>query len=181
MIALVDCNSFYASCETVFRPDLRGKPVVVLSNNDGCVVARSAEAKALGIAMAVPFFQVADLIRRHKVAVFSSNYALYADMSQRVMRILAMHCPAVEQYSIDEAFADLRGIRKLPDFAAELRRTIRQWTGLTVSVGVGSSKTLAKLANHCASSSIRIKRAGGTHSKTSGGIASAWRICCWVV
>lgn len=146
MIALVDCNSFYASCETVFRPDLRGKPVVVLSNNDGCVVARSAEAKALGIAMAVPFFQVADLIRRHKVAVFSSNYALYADMSQRVMRILTMHCPAVEQYSIDEAFADLRGIRKLPDFAAELRRTIRQWTGLTVSVGVGSSKTLAKLA-----------------------------------
>lgn len=146
MIALVDCNSFYASCETIFRPDLRGRPVVVLSNNDGCVVARSAEAKALGIAMAVPFFKVAPLIRRHKVAVFSSNYALYADMSQRVMRILAMLCPAVEQYSIDEAFADLRGIRNLPEFAADLRRTIRQWTGIPVSVGVAPSKTLAKLA-----------------------------------
>jgi len=151
--ALVDCNSFYTSCEKLFRPDLKNRPVVVLSNNDGCVVARSAEAKKLKIGMAVPLYQVRDLIQREQVTVFSSNYALYADISARVMRTLEEIAPAVEIYSIDEAFLDLSGVetsRNLLDFGQEIRRTVDRWIGVPVSVGIAPTKTLAKLANHAA-------------------------------
>ena len=153
MFALVDVNSFYASCETVFRPDLRGKPVVVLSNNDGCVIARSAEAKALQLPMGAPYFKLKDEFRRHKVQVFSSNYALYADMSNRVMTTLEDMAPSVEIYSIDEAFMDLTGIRNcrvLEDYWREIRARVKRDTHLTVGVGIAPTKTLAKLANHAA-------------------------------
>jgi len=148
MFALVDCNNFYATCETLFRPSLRGKPLVVLSNNDGCVVARSAEAKALGLKMGVPAFQIKEQIARHGIEVFSSNYTLYADMSHRVMSILEKLAPAIEIYSIDEAFIDVRGIRDLHAFGLFIRKTILQWTGITVAVGIAPTKTLAKLANN---------------------------------
>ncbi|MDN5681440.1 MAG: Y-family DNA polymerase [Ewingella sp.] len=153
MFALADVNSFYASCETVFRPDLKGRPVVVLSNNDGCVIARSAEAKKLGIKMGDPFFKMRDLFERHKIVTFSSNYALYADMSSRVMTVLEEMAPAVEIYSIDEAFMNLQGVsncKNLEEFGREVRAKVLQWTGLTVGVGIGPTKTLAKLANHAA-------------------------------
>lgn len=147
--ALVDCNNFYVSCERVFNPKLWGVPVVVLSNNDGCFVARSNEAKALGIPMGAPLFQYKELIERHNVAVLSSNYALYGDMSRRVMQILMQFCPRIQVYSIDEAFCDL----DVPDkmvFARRLRATIAKWTGLPVSIGIAPTKTLAKVANHYA-------------------------------
>ena len=153
MFALVDVNSFYASCETVFRPDLRGKPVLVLSNNDGCVIARSAEVKALKIPMGAPYFKLKDDIRRHKIHVFSSNYALYADMSNRVMTTLEQMAPSVEVYSIDEAFMDLTGVRNcrvLEDFGREVRETVKRNSHLTVGVGIAQTKTLAKLANYAA-------------------------------
>jgi DNA polymerase V len=150
MLALVDCNNFYASCERVFDPSLRTRPVVVLSNNDGCIVARSAEAKALGLKMGEPYFKVKELFDRHKVAVFSSNYALYGDMSQRVMKTLQQFAPEVEIYSIDEAFLNLGGFRDLPGLARSIRETVRQWTGLPVSVGIAPTKTLAKVANNTA-------------------------------
>lgn len=153
MFALCDVNSFYASCETVFRPDLKGRPVVVLSNNDGCVIARSAEAKAAGITMGEPFFKQKDLFRRAGVVCFSSNYELYADMSQRVMTTLEEMSPRVEIYSIDEAFCDLTGVRNcrdLTEFGKEIRATVLQRTHLTVGVGIAQTKTLAKLANYAA-------------------------------
>lgn len=153
MFALVDVNSFYASCETVFRPDLRGRPVVVLSNNDGCVIARSAEAKKLGIKMGDPYFKCKDYLRYHGVVCFSSNYELYADMSQRVMTTLEQMSPRVEIYSIDEAFCDLSGVRNcrvLEEFGRELKDTVYRNTGLAVGVGIAQTKTLAKLANHAA-------------------------------
>ncbi|MDJ0030358.1 translesion error-prone DNA polymerase V subunit UmuC [Pantoea ananatis] len=153
MFALVDVNSFYASCETVFRPDLRGKPVVVLSNNDGCVIARSAEAKALKIPMGAPYFKLKNDFRRYNVQVFSSNYALYADMSNRVMTTLEYIAPAVEIYSIDEAFMCLDGMQRLTsldDLGRKVRARIKQETHLTVGVGIAQTKTLAKLANHAA-------------------------------
>ncbi|MGP2500408.1 translesion error-prone DNA polymerase V subunit UmuC [Pantoea ananatis] len=153
MFALVDVNSFYASCETVFRPDLRGKPVVVLSNNDGCVIARSAEAKALQIPMGAPYFKLKNDFKRHNVQVFSSNYALYADMSNRVMTTLEDMAPAVEIYSIDEAFMCLDGMQRLTsldDLGRKVRARIKQETHLTVGVGIAQTKTLAKLANHAA-------------------------------
>lgn len=153
MFALVDVNSFYASCETVFRPDLRGKPVVVLSNNDGCVIARSAEAKALGITMADPYFKQKALFQRHRVNVFSSNYALYADMSHRVMTILEEMAPATEIYSIDEAFLNLTGVShcmSLELFGREVRQRVLRETHLPVGVGIAPTKTLAKLANYAA-------------------------------
>jgi DNA polymerase V len=150
MLALVDCNNFYASCERVFDPSLRTRPVVVLSNNDGCIVARSAEAKALGLKMGEPYFKVRELLERHKVAVFSSNYTLYGDMSQRVMKTLQQFSPEVEIYSIDEAFLNLEGFRDLPELARRIRETVRQWTGIPVSVGIAPTKTLAKLANNTA-------------------------------
>lgn len=150
VFALVDCNNFYASCEKLFRPDLAQQPVVVLSNNDGCVVARSPEAKALGIKMAVPVFQIYDLIQRHRVRTFSSNYALYGDISSRVMRVLEQLSPHVEVYSIDEAFLDLTGIRELEQFGLQVKQTVLQWVGIHVCVGMAPTKTLAKLANHAA-------------------------------
>lgn len=150
--ALVDCNNFYASCERLFRPDLRDRPLVVLSNNDGCVISRSQEARAIGIPMGEAAFRLKNVFARHNVAVFSANFALYGDISNRVMAILESFCPKCEQYSIDEAFLQLGGavLPNLPDFCAKLRQTVRQWTGITVSVGVGRSPTLAKLANNIA-------------------------------
>lgn len=153
VFALVDCNNFYASCEKLFRPDLTDTPVVVLSNNDGCVVARSKEAKKLGIKMGVPVFQVRELMQKQGVVAFSSNYALYADMSQRVMNTLESLAPRVEVYSIDESFLDLTGVafsHSLTDFGLQVRKVVQKWTGITVCVGIAPSKTLAKLANHAA-------------------------------
>lgn len=152
MFALCDVNSFYASCETVFRPDLKGRPVVVLSNNDGCVIARSAEAKPF-VKMGEPYFKQKDLFRHHGVVCFSSNYELYADMSNRVMTTLEEMSPRCERYSIDELFCDLTGIRNcrdLTEFGREIRATVLQRTHLTVGVGIAQTKTLAKLANHAA-------------------------------
>ena len=153
IFALVDCNNFYASCEKLFRPDLADTPVVVLSNNDGCVVARSKEAKKLGIKMGVPVFQVRDVLHKQGVVAFSSNYALYADMSQRVMSTLENLAPRVEVYSIDEAFLDLTGINyslSLTEFGLQVRRIVHKHTGINVCVGIAPTKTLAKLANHAA-------------------------------
>ncbi|HCB0184438.1 Y-family DNA polymerase [Klebsiella quasipneumoniae] len=153
MFALVDVNSFYASCETIFRPDLQGRPVVVLSNNDGCIIARSAEAKKLGIKMGDPYFKCKDYFRQQGVVCFSSNYELYADMSNRVMTTLEEMCPRVEIYSIDEAFCDLTGVRNcrvLEEFGRELKDTVYRNTRLPVGVGIAQTKTLAKLANHAA-------------------------------
>jgi DNA polymerase V len=152
MFALVDCNNFYASCERVFNPAIQHRPVIVLSNNDGCVIARSNEAKALGFRMGDPFFKVRDLAARHGVAVFSSNYALYGDMSRRVMQTLQQFAPEIEVYSIDEAFLNLAAVPEgqLASLATGIRRTVRQWTGIPVSVGIGPTKTLAKAANHIA-------------------------------
>lgn len=150
MFALVDVNSFYTSCETVFRPDLQGKPVVVVSNNDGCIISRSAEAKALGIKMGAPYFKIKDDLRRRQVAVFSSNYALYADLSHRVMLTLMEIAPSVEVYSIDEAFIDMSGVSNcipLDTFGRQIRSQVLKNTGLTVGVGIAPTKTLAKLAN----------------------------------
>lgn len=152
MFALCDVNSFYASCETVFRPDLKGRPVVVLSNNDGCVIARSAEAKPF-VKMGEPYFKQKDMFRRHGIIAFSSNYELYADMSNRVMTTLEELSPRCEIYSIDEAFCDLTGIRNcrdLTDYGREIRETVLRRTHLTVGVGIAQTKTLAKLANHAA-------------------------------
>lgn len=152
MFALCDVNSFYASCETVFRPDLKGRPVVVLSNNDGCVIARSPEAKPF-VKMGEPYFKQKDIFRRHGIIAFSSNYELYADMSNRVMTTLEELSPRCEIYSIDEAFCDLTGVRNcrdLTDFGREIRETVLRRTHLTVGVGIAQTKTLAKLANHAA-------------------------------
>ncbi|AHY12925.1 MULTISPECIES: Y-family DNA polymerase [Citrobacter] len=153
MFALVDVNSFYASCETAFRPDLKGRPVVVLSNNDGCVIARNTEAKRAGVKMGEPYFKQKDLFRRYGVVCFSSNYELYADMSCRVMSTLEAMSPRCEIYSIDEAFCDLTGVRNcrvLQEFGQELKDAVYQNTGLAVGVGIAQTKTLAKLANHAA-------------------------------
>lgn len=153
MFALVDVNSFYASCETAFRPDLKGRPVVVLSNNDGCVIARNAEAKMIGVKMGDPYFRQKDLFRRCGVVCFSSNYELYEDMSSRVMATLEALSPRCEIYSIDEAFCDVSGVRNcrvLEDFGRELKDAVYQNTGLAVGVGIAQTKTLAKLANNAA-------------------------------
>lgn len=152
MYALVDCNNFYASCERVFNPKLEGKPVVVLSNNDGCVIARSNEAKALGIQMGTPAFQNEERFKQYGIHVYSSNYALYGDMSDRVMKTLHELVPALEVYSIDEAFLDLGAMpyTDLNALGVRIRATVRQYTGIPVSVGMAPSKTLAKLANRYA-------------------------------
>lgn len=149
MIALIDCNNFYVSCERVFNPKLCNKPVVVLSNNDGCVVARSAEVKVLGVRMAQPMFEIKDLIKKHNIQWLSSNYSLYASMSGRVMSCIQEHSPNIEIYSIDEAFVDLSGMTSAEAFvfAKKLRHTVTQWTGIPVCVGIGPTKTLAKMAN----------------------------------
>lgn len=152
MIALVDCNNFYASCERVFAPSLNGKPIVVLSNNDGCVIARSNEAKALGIPMGAPVFKYKKLIEVEGVHVFSTNFALYGDMSNRIMNILREYSKDIEIYSIDEAFIELGegGDAKLLGMVREIRRIVLKYTGIPVSIGVASSKTLAKIATHVA-------------------------------
>lgn len=152
MIALVDCNNFFVSCERVFRPDLEGKAVVVLSNNDGCVVSRSNESKAMGIQMCTPFFKIKHLAEQGRLTAFSSNYALYGDLSNRVMSILADAVPKIEIYSIDEAYLHLDGITpdKVPHMCRDLRAKVRQWVGIPVSIGVAPTKTLAKIASHFA-------------------------------
>jgi DNA polymerase V len=150
VFALIDCNSFYASCERVFRPDLAKTPIVVLSNNDGCVIARSYDAKPF-VKMGAPYFQIKDALRRHGVVAFSSNYALYGDISERVMTLIESMVPASETYSIDEKFADLSGIPgNLTQFGREMRARILRCTGIPVGVGIAPTKTLAKLANHTA-------------------------------
>lgn len=150
MYGLLDCNNFYASCERVFNPSLNNRPVIVLSNNDGCVIARSNESKALGIKMGVPYYQITDLVKQHNVAVFSTNFALYGDMSERVMSILAGFVPEMEIYSIDEAFLHLDGIREVEAFGRHITQTTFRWTGIPVSLGIAPTRTLAKLANHFA-------------------------------
>lgn len=150
MYALIDCNNFYASCERLFRPDLLNKPIVVLSNNDGCVIARSNEAKALGIAMGEPFFKIKALCKQHKIHAFSSNYALYGDLSHRVMMTIESEWPDIEIYSIDEAFLDLSTLpsSQLRPFCIHLQKKIAKHTGIPTSIGIGKTKTLAKAANH---------------------------------
>lgn len=151
MKAIVDCDSFYCSCERVFKPEINHKAIVVLSNNDGCIISRNAEAKALGIGMATPYYQLRELIEKNKVAVFSSNYNLYGDMSQRVMAVLRMLAgeDKVEVYSVDESFLDLSHIApgSLESFALHIKCTIEQWTGVPVSIGIAATKTLCKVAN----------------------------------
>lgn len=148
MIALVDCNNFYASCERLFRPELINKPIVVLSNNDGCIISRSNEAKEIGIPMAAPAHEWIDKLERNKVNIFSSNYALYGDLSQRVMNILSEFTPEIEIYSIDEAFLNLSGIDgDLNEYARQIGEKVKKWVGIPVSIGIAPTKTLAKLAN----------------------------------
>jgi len=150
--ALVDCNNFYVSCERIFNPKLIGRPIVVLSNNDGCIITRSAEAKALGLKMGEPYFKVKKIIQRNNVKVFSSNYALYGDISQRVMETLSSFSPDIEIYSIDEAFLGFNGFKnyELPTYCKYMGEKIKKWIGIPVSVGLSGTKTLAKIANHLA-------------------------------
>jgi DNA polymerase V len=160
LIALVDCNNFYVSCERLFRPDLIGKPVAVLSNNDGCIVSRSQEVKDLGVKMAVPLFQVQHLVNQHNIQLFSSNYSLYAQLSSRVMSVLEEFAPSLEVYSIDEAFLDLSGVCQNDPIAygQKIKKTVYRNTGIPVCVGMGPTKTLAKLANFAAK---KWKKTGG--------------------
>lgn len=152
MFALIDCNNFYASCERVFRPDLIGKPVVVLSNNDGCVIARSNEAKSIGVPMGAAAFEYDKMFKANNVQVFSANFALYGDMSQRVMDILSDYSPEIEIYSIDEAFLKLKGFElfNLQDYGNEMRYKVTKWTGIPISVGIAPTKALSKVANRIA-------------------------------
>ena len=162
MFALVDCNNFYASCERMFNPSLNGRPVVVLSNNDGCVIARSNEAKALGIPMGAPAFQIQLLVERNEVAVFSANFPLYGDMSRRVMTILSEYSPEQEIYSIDECFLNLTGINEdLTSYGLKMRTHVLKWTGIPVSVGMAPTKALAKAANRIAKKFT--ERTGGSY------------------
>jgi DNA polymerase V len=151
-IALIDCNSFYVSCERLFNPKINNKPVVVLSNNDGCVISRSTEAKRLGIKMGEPYFKVKELVKKNKVHIFSSNYALYGDLSRRVMKTLKSFSNKIEIYSIDEAFVDLSHIKEeeVENYGKKIRERILKWTGIPTSVGIASTKTLSKVANHIA-------------------------------
>jgi len=151
-IALVDCNSFYVSCERLFNPSIMKKPVVVLSNNDGCVISRSVEAKALGIKMGEPYFKVEKIVKKNDVKIFSSNYALYGDISRRVMKTLKQFSPQIEIYSIDEAFLNLSSIKdeELLEYGNKIRRTVLKWTGIPTSIGIATTKTLSKIANHIA-------------------------------
>lgn len=158
MFALIDCNNFYASCERLFRPDLHNKPIVVLSNNDGCIIARSNETKALGIKMGEPFFKVKAFCKQHHVHVFSSNYTLYGDLSDRVMAVIQASWPQTEIYSIDEAFLHISTLpcKELPAFSRDLQKKILRHTGIPTSIGIGKTKTLAKLANYVAKKQLRI-------------------------
>lgn len=158
MFCLIDCNNFYASCERLFRPDLINRPIVVLSNNDGCVVARSNESKALGIKMGIPFFEVEALCKKNEVIAFSSNYTLYGNLSDRVMSIIEDTWPETEIYSIDEAFLDLKTLaqKERKPFCEKLQKTILQQTGIPTTIGIGASKTLAKAANFIAKKQLKI-------------------------
>ena len=151
-IALIDCNSFYVSCERLFNPKIRNTPVVVLSNNDGCVISRSTEAKKLGIKMGEPYFKVKELVRKNNVQIFSSNYSLYGDLSRRVMKVLKGFSDKIEIYSIDEAFIDLSHIKdeNIEDYGKKIRERVLKWTGIPTSVGISCTKTLSKVANHVA-------------------------------
>ena len=151
-IALIDCNSFYVSCERLFNPKIKNKPVVVLSNNDGCVISRSTEAKKIGIKMGEPYFKVKELVKKNNVHIFSSNYALYGDLSRRVMKTLKSFSNKIEIYSIDEAFVDLSHIeeKEVENYGKEIRERILKWTGIPTSVGIANTKTLSKIANHIA-------------------------------
>ena len=152
VVALVDCNSFYVSCETIFKPHLKNKPVVVLSNNDGCVIARSSLAKKVGIKMGVPFFEVKKIVKQHNVKVFSSNYTLYANISSRVMGVLNNYCDELEVYSVDEAFLifNKHSERSFFERARQIKKTVKEWIGIPVSIGIAENKTLSKIANHLA-------------------------------
>ena len=155
LFALVDCNNFFVSCERAFNPALINKPVAILSNNDGCVIARSNELKALGVPMGAPAFEWAALFKKHAVRVYSSNFTLYGDMSARVMQVLIQFAPEIEIYSIDEAFLELEGIKHAAIYAQLIRATVKQWTGIPVSIGIGPTKTLAKIANHLAKKQLQ--------------------------
>ncbi|WP_099868057.1 Y-family DNA polymerase [Pararhizobium haloflavum] len=172
-LALVDGNSFYCSCERVFDPKIATRPVIVLSNNDGCAVARTAEAKALGIGMGEPYFKIRELCEQNKVAVFSSNYTLYGDMSARLNAIYREWAPEVEIYSIDESFLDFTTIpeRDRLAYGRDLRATVRQWTGIPTCVGIGPTKTLAKLANHIAKKNDDL---GGVCDLTDPAVRDRW-------
>ena len=150
MIGIVDCNNFFVSCERVFAPKLIGRPTVVLSSNDGCVIARSNEAKAMGIAMGVPFFKVKGLVESGQLMALSSNYGLYGDMSRRVMSVIRRHVPQIEQYSIDECFILLPETEDYAAFGRRLSQIVERWTGIPVSIGIAPTKTLAKLASRFA-------------------------------
>ena len=154
----MDCNSFYASCERVFRPELNTRPVIVLSNNDGCAIARTNEAKALGIKMGAPYFEIKNLCKKHNVAVFSSNFALYTNMSDRVMGVLEKNCPRIQVYSVDEAFLDLTGVPNLTEFGRHLRKIVHEHIGIPTGFGIAPTKVLSKIANHIAKKS---NKAGG--------------------
>ena len=171
--ALIDGNSFYCSCERVFDPSIAKRPVIVLSNNDGCAVARTAEAKALGIGMGEPYFKIRDLCRDNGVAVYSSNYTLYGDMSARLNAIYRQWSPDVEVYSIDESFLDMTDIRPADrvTFGRDLRSTVQQWTGIPTCVGIGPSKTLAKFANHVAKKNPEL---GGVCDLTDAAVRQSW-------
>ena len=151
-IALIDCNSFYVSCERLFNPKIKNVPVVVLSNNDGCVISRSTEAKKIGIKMGEPYFKVKELVKKNNVQIFSSNYSLYGDLSRRVMKVLKGFSDKIEIYSIDEAFIDLSHIKdeNIDDYGKRIRERVLKWTGIPTSVGISCTKTLSKVANHVA-------------------------------
>ena len=158
MMGVVDCNNFYVSCERVFRPDLRREPVVVLSNNDGCIIARSNEAKAMGITMGQPFFQVRHLVEQKKLHVFSANFALYGDMSRRVMSVVRSELPEMEIYSIDETFVRVDDdVPRLQEVGINLSKKVERWTGIPVSIGFAPSKTLAKMASKFAKKYVGYK------------------------
>lgn len=158
MYALIDCNNFYASCERLFRPDLCNQPIVVLSNNDGCVIARSNESKALGVAMGEPYFKIKGLCQQHKIHAFSSNYTLYGDISHRVMMTIEEEWPHLEIYSIDEAFLDLSTLpeSQLEIFCTLLQKKVLKETGIPTSIGIGTTKTLAKAANYLCKKILKI-------------------------
>ena len=167
LFALVDCNNFYVSCERVFQPKLNKKPLIVLSNNDGCVIARSQEVKKLGVGMGVPLFKIKDIIKKYGIETFSSNYALYGDMSSRVMNILAEKCSDIEIYSIDECFLNLEVIPNDPvKWCKKIRQIIFRWVGIPVSIGIGPTKTLAKIANKIAKSETIVDGVFSLHNAT---------------
>lgn len=179
--ALVDCNNFYASCERLFRPNLKNQPVVVLSNNDGCVIARSQEAKDVGIGMGAPLFKIRRVIEEHNVAVCSSNYALYGDISERVMTTLGSNAPSHEVYSIDECFLDLDhlAVPDLTKWCKNLRHSTYRWTGIPVSIGVGPTKTLAKLANRLAKKIDQSRRCNRPIESSRLDCSSVAKNTCW--